>query len=67
MTAVAFSGRGIKDLPCYKFPFHGARIADIHLVAKIMKEVCPSSMIVAAGFSMGGIVVCSYASKMGTN
>eukprot|EP00400_MALV-I_sp_L67-5_P000084 gene84-317_t len=65
MTCCCFSGRGISGLPMHKHPFHGARVADVHLVAKICRQMCPKSLLIATGFSMGGIVVSSYASKMG--
>ena len=64
-TAVCFSGRGIGGLPCYKYPFHGARIADLHLVAGVVRKLCPNSLVVACGFSMGGIIVGNYLSRMG--
>eukprot|EP00947_MAST-08B_sp_MAST-8B-sp1_P003933 g3933.t1 len=67
-TCVVFIARGLMGTPISSGNFfHGARISDIHAaVCAIDKATPEGTNIVAAGYSMGAIVLSNYVAQIGS-
>lgn len=66
-TVAVMIARGLMGTPVIgKNVFHGARISDIHQVAKVIKKnLGEETTLVGVGYSMGAIIISNYVARSG--
>jgi len=63
---VVMIARGLMNTPIHKgHLFHGARISDLQETVEMLSTSCGGAPIVAAGFSMGAIILSNYIAQLG--
>lgn len=69
ITVCAPAQRGVsKEAPIKNQIFNGVdSVEDLHEIARVVRECCPESLVIAAGYSMGGVTVANYAGIYGAD